>query len=128
MSNGFAANSILLVGEGNSHEFDRIHAIHVMQRCVRASVLDAVDREGDVTQKEGLGAGFSVLGVSVFGWAHEPEEGDNAQVNAVRVECAKDGVFRVKGFRECSEDGDVDRVDPCGRGVFIAESLGKISE
>ena len=82
-----------------------------------------------MAEVEGLGASVGVRGVvEVFGWAQQPEEGDDDEVDGGAVECAFDGMVGVQGIDEALEDGDVGRVGSFGRFIFISEGLDKSSE
>ena len=121
-----AANAVLLVRELQSR-VGYLEDSLVMQRRGRSVVDLAVDVEVDVLEAEGLGTAI-FQGVGVFGRAKEPEEGKDAEVDDMAVGLAPLGVLGVKGIKESSEDGGVDRVGPAGRVIFVAEPLDERRE
>ena len=81
----------------------------------------------DVTEAEGLGPSLRV-GEQVFGWAEEPEECNDDEVDDVGVECSKDGVLGVEGCEEALDDGDVGGVGPRSGVVVVGEALEESRE
>ena len=118
-----APDSILLVIECEHSVGDALNAVQVIQRC-----CGVTDSDGDVTESEGLGASFSSGGEEVFGWSHEPVEGDDDEVDDVGVEASPHRVVEVEDVEEAQEDGDVGWVGPQGGAVLVREPLEVSSE
>jgi hypothetical protein len=84
-------DSILLVREREASTveardelvFGESDSVFVMQRSVEGGIDSSMDREGDITETKGLAAGFSGGGVEVFGWAKQPEEGEDDELDGV---------------------------------------------
>ena len=121
-----APYAVLLVRELQSRVSDLEDCL-VIQRRGRSGVDLAIDVEVKVHEAEGLGATV-FQGVGVLSRAEEPEEGKDAEVDDMAVGLAPLGVLGVKGIKESSEDGGVDRVGPAGRVIFVAEPLDERSE
>jgi hypothetical protein len=130
----FAFDGILLVREGKGCTGDGSFELVirewgtclVIQRCVRGRADAAMDGESDVTEAEGLAAGFCrVWGEEVFGRAEEPEEGHSDKVDGVELEGPQGWVVEVQCPGEATEDGDVGRV---GSGGWVVGSFHAAEE
>ena len=128
MANGFPTDHVLLVTEAESGLGQALQAGRVIQRRVGGTVGRAVDGEVDVTETEGLGASSRRGGVKVFSRSEEPEEGDDDEVDGMRVELAIHVVGGVEDLLELLDDGDVARVDSGCWGVLPPESPEKSIE
>jgi hypothetical protein len=107
---------------------DALHKF-VIQRCRGAVGGSAVDREGDVAVQKGLGPAVLIGGaVQIFGGTQEPVVRDNDEVDEMGIEGAVFSVVDIEGIQEASEDGEVCRVGPSGRVVFVAEAFEERSE
>ena len=62
------------------------------------------------------------------GRAEEPPEGDDDEVDEVGVEDAKLFVLGVEGFGQGPKNGDVCRVGPAARVVFVFHGLEESRE
>ena len=123
----FALNGILLVIElqgGELYGGD----IRVIQRCVEGIVDGPVEGEMDVLELEGLGASFRRGRVQVLGGSEEPPDSDEDEIDEVGVEDAILFVLGVEGFGQSSQDGDVGRVGPAARVVFVFHGLEESRE
>ena len=79
-------------------------------------------------QFEGGSASRVPRAFEVLAWTEEPEETNDDEVDGVLVEWTVSDVVEVGALDEVTEDGDVDRVGPSGRAVFIPEGFEKRSE
>jgi hypothetical protein len=128
VSHLFASHGILLVRKAQGRMSDALHKF-VIQRCRGAVGGGAVDREGDVAVQKGLGPAILIGGaVQIFGGTQEPVVRDNDEVDEMGIEGAVFSVVDIEGIQEASEDGEVCRVGPSGRVVFVAEAFEERSE
>ena len=121
MTHFLTPNAVLLVREFQSRVMDLEDGL-VIQRCGRSRVDLAMDVEVEVTESEGLRPTV-FQGVGVFGWAQQPEESQDDEVDDRFVGLAILGVVGVQGINKGEDDGSVDRVYPAGGTVFVPEAL-----
>jgi hypothetical protein len=125
VTNLFALDSILLVGEHEGDIGDALEVILVIQRYSDGTVHCSIYGELDVLQLKGLAASFGGLGIEAFSWPQEPVEGHNAEEDDVHVEGTKPGVLDIKGIEQGSEDGEIGRVDSSCWVVFLVKGSDK---
>ena len=122
----FAADAVLLIGEGEHHTGDTSDVL-VVQGERSGGVVATVDGEGDIADAVGPGAA-TFSGLAVFAGAHEPEEGDHEEVGDGVLSFTMDGVFEVEDFKDLFDDFGVDRVHSIGRIVLVAEPAEEVAE
>ena len=120
----FSFVPVLLVREHEGGMRDSL-GVHIIQRRVTADVDTAVDSEGDIAQAVGRGP-FLARCRKVLRGSQEPEEGNNDEVHDSGVGPAVDVMVGVEAGRECSEDGDIDRVDAVGRFILVAHGFEEL--
>ena len=122
MADPFPSDSVLLVGKFQGSVGDALDGC-VIQRCGQSGVDGAIDGQMDMSQLKGLGSGVFASGLSVFGGAEEPVEGDNDEVEEVSVKAATDGVIGVEDVESCADDGEVDRACSVWWGVVAPHGV-----
>ena len=124
----FASHSVLLVGEGESSVLDACDAILVIQRRCGGGVDGAAHGENNISELEGFASCLASRFFEVFGWAGEPEEGDDDEVNDSTIEGAIGRVIEVESFEEVSDDGDIAGVGSGRRLVVVSTGFDVAGE
>ena len=131
VTNEFSLDGILLVSEGEVSVLDELDLVRIIQRCRWRGVHGTANVELDVTEQEGFRAGV-VRSVQIvaeaFGWAQEPEVGDDDEVDDMDLHCPESRVLGVQGDEEFFEDDGVDGVGPRGGVVLHSECVQEIRE